>query len=299
MSNECFFSGCCDEVLCTGLETWIPLSKLKEKTNKSKTFPHTENFLEVILLRADMFFQHKFDTENVFVCGAHREILLRQVYFYKSISKCDTCLPVRGIVSDPKTDLRHIIVSQAITLFEAFQFKHSYGRLICRQCRTEVSKKTVPIRENLHSDAFACLFDPESLCCTEDPMEDPIEDPMEDSDSDYHPFHDPSNDVEISNEQLSALNSFLAACGSKRKVNVTASYKDLSHRVQLRYVGLVKFIIQSVASLMTRNDPDMLLRDVFSDMSSEEPDVVLNGSLRQVMLGISEAYGNAGSSQSR
>jgi hypothetical protein len=131
IGDECFFSGCCDEVFCSEKETWTQLSELKKKTNKSKTFSHAENLLEVILLRADMFFQHKFDVENASICDAHYKILLRQVYFYKSTSKCDVCLSVRGIPPHAKTDLRHITVSQAITLFEAFQLKNSYGKLIC------------------------------------------------------------------------------------------------------------------------------------------------------------------------
>ncbi len=167
-----FFSGCCEEVFCSGQETWTRLSELKKTTINSKTFPQAENLLEVILLRGDMFFQHKFDDENAFVCNTHHTTLLRQVYFSKPTSKCDVCLSVRGIISHIKTDLRRIALSQAITLFEIFQLKNSYGRLICRQCRTEVSKKTEAKREKLHHDAFECLFDPESVCCEADSMED-------------------------------------------------------------------------------------------------------------------------------
>ena len=118
-----------------------------------------------------MFFQHKFDDENAFVCNTHSTILLQQVYF-RSISKCHVCLNVRGVRSSAKIDLRHITVSQSITLFEVFQVKNSYGRLICRQCRTEVSKGTDATREMLHNDAFECLLDPESECCIDDSTED-------------------------------------------------------------------------------------------------------------------------------
>ena len=59
ISNECFFSGCCDEVFSSGKETWTQLSELKKKTNNSKTFCHAENLLEVMRLKADMFFQHR------------------------------------------------------------------------------------------------------------------------------------------------------------------------------------------------------------------------------------------------
>ena len=127
ISSECFFSGYCDEVSCTGKETWTRLSELKKKTNNSKTFSDAESLLEVILLRADMFFQHKFDAGNAFVCDAHHEKLFQQVYFYKVKSNCDTYLSVRGTPLCAKADLRHITISQAITLFEVFKLKNSYG----------------------------------------------------------------------------------------------------------------------------------------------------------------------------
>ncbi len=56
-NNKCFFSDCCDKVFCSGKETWTQLSELKKKTNNSKTFSHAENLLEVILLKADMFYR--------------------------------------------------------------------------------------------------------------------------------------------------------------------------------------------------------------------------------------------------
>ncbi|CAF2802077.1 unnamed protein product [Rotaria sp. Silwood2] len=122
---------------------------------------------------------------------------------------------------------------------------------------------------------------------------------MEDQDPDYQSTFDPSIDEEKLNEQRTALNNFLAACGSKRKVSVTTSYKDLSHRVKLRYVSLTKFIMQSATSLMVSNDADMLMHDSFSDFSSGESNIVLDGNFRQIMSGISEAYINAESWQSR
>jgi hypothetical protein len=122
---------------------------------------------------------------------------------------------------------------------------------------------------------------------------------MESEDLDYQPSHDPSTDVEKLNRQLAALNSSLSVCGSKRKVSVTASYKDLSHRIKLRYVGSAKFIMQSATSLMTTNDPYLLMHDVSGDLNSGEPNIVLDGNFRQIMSGVSEAYSSAESWQSR
>lgn len=69
-------------------------------------------------------------------------------------------------------------------LFESFKVKNSYGKLICRECLKEASKKTDVTRENLHNDAFEYLFDPESVYYEEDFMVD--------KDLDYQPPTDSS-----------------------------------------------------------------------------------------------------------
>ncbi len=196
---------------------------------------------------------------------------------------------VRDTSSYAKTDLRNTTVSQAITLFESFNLRNSYGKLICRECRKEVSEKTETAREKLHSDAFECLFDSESVCCKEDSMKD--------KDFDYQAPFDPSIGEEKLNEQIIALNSFLSVCSSKRKVNVTTSYKNQSHCVKLRYVSLVKFIMRLATSLMASNDADMTMHDSFSDVNSEDSNIILHGNFRQVMGGVSEAYSNVESWQ--
>jgi hypothetical protein len=120
-SDQCFFAGCCDGVVCSSKLTWTRLSELKNEKVKVNSFPSAETLLEVILLKADLFFQHKFDVDSASVCGAHRNTLLQRSYVIKTKSKCDACLSVRGITSHAKADLRHISVRQAITLFEVFQ----------------------------------------------------------------------------------------------------------------------------------------------------------------------------------
>ena len=79
---------------------------------------------------------------------------------------------VRKTLSYRQAGLRNITVSQAITLFETFKSNNLYGKLICRVCRPEVSKKIEASGERLHNDAFECLSDPESVCCKKVSMGD-------------------------------------------------------------------------------------------------------------------------------
>lgn len=290
-SNRCFFDGCSDGIICSSKFTWASLSELEKEKIQLRCFPDAENLLEVLLLRADLFFHHKFDVKNVSVCDNHGSVLLQKIYFSKIKNKCDACLYVRKRISQAKADLRYISINQAITLFEVFQMKNSYGKLICRDCRSEIYKKVDETREEVHNDAFECIFDPESLCCKEESVED--------DDFDYQPPDDIVSDEDLLKEKIMSLNTLLSACGSKKKINVTTSYRNLSHRVKLRYVGLAKFILRSVTSVMAPNDADVLLQDVTNDVNTKELSVVLDGNFRQIMGGISEAYSNAETWQSR
>ena len=57
--------------------------------------------------------------------------------------------------------------------------------------------------------------------------------------------------------------------------------------------------MRSATSLIASNDADMLMHDAFSDVNTEDSNIVLDGNFRQIMSGISEACSNAESWQSR
>ena len=85
----------------------------------------------------------------------------------------------------------------------------------------------------------------------------------------------------------------------KKELCVRSLIKKLSHRVKLRYNNLAKFLFTSIASFLAKNDREILIRTVCSDMSKDDSDVKLDGKLRQVMSGFSEAYSDSGTWQSR
>ena len=290
-NTECFFVERCDGICCSSRDTWMSIQTFKEKSISSRAFSSVTNALQIMLLRADMYFQHKFSVENSFVCDNHQKYLLRKVYFSKSRSKCDKYVSIRNVSASIKTELRHVTVNQALILFEAFGVRNSYGKLICRDCREKISKQVNVNSEELHKEAFECVFDEDSICC--------VDDLMNDKDLDYVPPPDVlSNELKLK-EQRVILNSFLTTCGSNKRVYIIEAYSDLSHRVQLRYVNLLKFIVRSVANIMAPYDASELLQDFSSGMTEDNSHVVVDGSFRQVMNGVSEAYTNAESWQTR
>jgi len=44
--------------------------------------------------------------------------------------------------------------------------------------------------------------------------------------------------------------------------------------------------MQSIASLIVLNDADVYTQDIFNDVNSREPNMLLDGKFRQVMTGI-------------
>ena len=99
-NDRCFFADDHDGVSCSSKLTWMALSEFKYKKSERKCFVEAETILEVMLLKHDLFLQHKFNANTAFVCDVHRSLLLQHFYFQKGKSKCDTCLYVRKMLSD-------------------------------------------------------------------------------------------------------------------------------------------------------------------------------------------------------
>jgi len=165
-SKHCFFGKYCNEVVCGSKSTWKRLSDIKNKNVSKTCFAEAKTVLEVMLLRADLFYQHTFNIETAFVCDAHYNMLVQPSYV-KLYRKCNACECIKGNSSKNKGELRFINISQAIALFEIFNMKNSYGKLICPRCRNQLAKSDDLSRVELHNDAFACLFGSESPCCME------------------------------------------------------------------------------------------------------------------------------------
>ena len=290
-SNHCFFAGYCDEVVCDCESVWMRLSEIKNVDSAKGCFPEANTILKVMFLKSDLFFQHSFDLNTTFVCQAHYKMLLQPSYV-RGKSVCDVCEYLRKDKSKNKGSLRNITIAQSITLFEVFRVKHSYGKLICRQCRDEVVKKQQLGKIDLHIDAFACVLDSESFCCKKN------------KDPDYQPFFDSQvvdgeDENEKVKEQREVLNKLLDVFRSRKRILCTESYKSLSHRVKLRYINMTKFLLTSITSFIAKGDGKMLMHDSCKGLISDDSNLKLDGNFCQVLTGISEAYNIAESWQSR
>ena len=163
--NSCFFAVYCNGINCESESGWKRLSEIEEKNVAKSCFPEAETLLEVMLLKADLFFQHTFYLSHAFVCNAHYNMLAQPSYL-KEFSTCSACVSLRKGQPRNKGGLRNIDVSQAITLFEVFKQKGTYGKIICPRCRNELPESEKSSYIELHKDAFACLFDGECSYCT-------------------------------------------------------------------------------------------------------------------------------------
>ncbi len=158
MSRKCcFFAVYCNGIDCDSESGLKRLSEIKEKNVGKVCFFEAETLLEVMLLKADLFFQHTFDLSHAFVCNAHYNMLVEPSYV-RRFSTCNACVSLRKGQPRNKGGLRNINVSQAITLFEVFKLKGTYGKFICPRCRNELARSEDVSNMELHKEAFACLF---------------------------------------------------------------------------------------------------------------------------------------------
>ena len=103
-SKHCFFGKFCNEVVCGSKSTWTRLLDIKNKNTSKTCFAEARMVLEVLLLRADLFYQHTFNLETAFVCDAHYNVL-GQPFYVKVYSKCDACECIKRNPSKNKGEL--------------------------------------------------------------------------------------------------------------------------------------------------------------------------------------------------
>src|SRR5258708_1389023 len=69
------------------------LYDLRQVESSLKCFPGARNAIEVLLLRADMFFQGPFSLRQSSVCSKHKEELLREFRISTQKKNCSLCVP--------------------------------------------------------------------------------------------------------------------------------------------------------------------------------------------------------------
>ena len=122
---------------CSTSEDLIRLYDIRHQKFSEHCFPGARSAVEIIFLREDLYGQRKVNLRQVFICVKHKDDHLNPVY--ASRGKCDLCIPCFKKVSAGSSS-RNITVDQSIGVFRHLGYRHSYGRLICKQCRSEVSK---------------------------------------------------------------------------------------------------------------------------------------------------------------
>jgi hypothetical protein len=124
------------------------LYDLRQIESSLKYFPGARNAIEVLLLRADMFFQGHFDLRQSYVCSKHKDEFLREFRISTQKKKCLLCVPCFKKPSSAVA-VRYINAAQAITIFDRFQFRHSYAQLVCDSCRKSVGRMADHVSEML------------------------------------------------------------------------------------------------------------------------------------------------------
>lgn len=110
---------------------------LRQVERSLKNFPGARSVIEVLLLRADMFFQGPFNLRQSYVCNKHEQELLRELWISTQKKYCSLCVPCFKKRTSAAA-VRYINAAQAVTVFDRFQFRHSYAQLVCDSCRKSI-----------------------------------------------------------------------------------------------------------------------------------------------------------------
>ncbi len=69
-SEDWFFAGYCNDVVCGSESSSTPLPEIKNMNVGKTCFLTAETILEVMLLKADLVFQYAFNLDTAFVCNS-------------------------------------------------------------------------------------------------------------------------------------------------------------------------------------------------------------------------------------
>jgi hypothetical protein len=142
LENECFFKN--KEFRS---DTLISLHELRHERFTSTVFPGARSCIEIMLLRSDLFYQPVLRLRRIYVCTKHKDDLLKE-FRRSKYRNCFVCIPCFGKAT-ASIAVQNIAAPVALTLYEQFQFSHSYGKPICRRCRSDIMKQIHSVRYTL------------------------------------------------------------------------------------------------------------------------------------------------------
>jgi hypothetical protein len=172
--------------------------------------------------------------------------------------------------------LYNVTPKEARILFEKFQLRRTYGKVICRYCQNDLCQLAHDEKEKL---------DPESEA---DSSEDEHE-----SDLEYS-----YEDEEVLLRKKEILQNLLKTCQSDTKVWQALDYHKLSEQSQTKFLSRTRSIIRSVLSICAPNNTDDVYTELMNESESNDT-CVLDDKFCSVMKGVAQAYYNAQSCPAR
>ncbi|CAF1277391.1 unnamed protein product [Rotaria sordida] len=281
--QKCFFF---KEGICSS--DTMTLNSLRYEQINFKCFPGATSCIEILLLSDDHFYQNPISLQSTFVCSAHKQEFLKQ-YWPSTYRKCWLCIALQK--PSPNTSERNINADQALTIYEKFHIRHSYGKTICARCRFLLTTYSNIDNIQHHKEAFEWINDivtSEDNSTTDDESDDSYEEPQFNT-SPYSHIQSTSN---LDKKKRELLNEFLHLCGSNKQIKITNSYHSLQKQSKANFLSCARNLITHIFEFLARNESDDVQQDLFP--FDKDSDAMVNDrQFAPMMRGIAEAYDNA------
>ncbi|CAF1112852.1 unnamed protein product [Didymodactylos carnosus] len=279
----CFFSNTGGD--CSHEEKYECLYDLRYDEIDKRCFPGSKSVIEILLLRADLFYQPKMNLRQIFICNGHKQQLLEE-FWSSERRKCNVCMTCFG-KSSANSATRNINTSQAITIYEHFKLKHSYGTLICNRCRSDLGPFINNEKQELHEARFKWILDIKI-------SDDESDNESSDAGSNFIPSQSSigSDQSDIKKQQCMALNKFLELCNIRKQVRVTKSYTNLTEQSKRNFLSTTRIMIKSIVGFVALNDTNIVINELFN-IDDNKSNIILDDKFLSVMAGIAETYNNA------
>lgn len=146
---------------------------------------------------------------------------------------------------------------------EKVHVRRSYGRPICRRCRSSLTDLMDPLSIKRHHQAF------EQLKNTIE-QDDEVEDRM--SDDDYiasvlssSSSSDAEELIDTTEEKRNLLKKFLILCDSKHHVKTTTAYHQLKKQSKANFLSSTRHLLRHIIDFLAPHNFDEVWQDLIID----------------------------------
>ncbi len=150
---------------------------------------------------------------------------------------------------------------QALTIFEKYNIRYSYGKTICILCRKSLATYSDVEHIQRHQRAFEWIN--VGVANVDESSDDQLDDDYKDPVFCSSPNSNSQSITNINEKKRELLNEYLSLCGSHKKIKTTNSYHNLQKQSKANFLASVRTLIHHIFDFLAPNESSDVQQALF------------------------------------